>query len=92
MLGIDVHAEVTFAFDGKDYTVVQTPSQPGTPPLVQTFERINERSVKVTIKVSGEMIATVMEDVSADGKTLTATMSGIGQYAAISGITVLDRK
>jgi hypothetical protein len=93
MAGFDVHAEVTFALDGKDYTVVQTPAQPGALQLVQTFERINERSVKITIKVGGQAMATVMEDVSPDGKTLTATMSGVGQqYAALSGVTVLDKK
>jgi hypothetical protein len=92
MLGIDIHAEVTFALDGQDNEVVQTPTQPGALPLVQSFERIDERAVKVTIKVGGQVVATVMEEVSGDGRTLTATTTGVGQYASISNVTVLDKQ
>ena len=92
MLGIDVHAEVTFALDGRDYEVVQTSTQAGALPIVQAFERINEQSVKVTVKVGGDVVATIIEELSADGRTLTATTSGIGQYASISNVTVLDKQ
>jgi hypothetical protein len=89
---VKTHVEVTFATDGKDYPLVTTPTVAGMPPVTQSFERVNATTYKVSLKVNGQLMATALEEVSADGKTLTATTMGIGQFATISNVTVFDRK
>jgi len=37
-------------------------------------------------------MATVMTEVSNDGKTLTQTTTGLGQFAALSSTVVFQRK
>ena len=37
-------------------------------------------------------MATVMTEVSSDGKTLTQTTTGLGQFAVLSSTIVFDRK
>jgi hypothetical protein len=90
--GNTIHAEVTFAVDGKDYVPVTTPALPGMPPIAQSVERVNETTHKIAVKLNGEVVATVLQEVSADGKTLTTTMTGLGPLANASNVTVFDKK
>jgi len=92
MAGINTRSEVTFAVDGKDYAVASTPTQPGTPALTQSIERVSDTVYKSSIKIGGQVIATALNEISGDGNTLTLTTTGIGQFAAISSTMVLHRK
>jgi len=87
------HSEITFATDGKDYSPVATPPPPpGTPAVTQSFERVSATAYKSAVKLGGETIATVLNEVSADGKTLTITTTGVGPAANVVVVMVCDRK
>jgi hypothetical protein len=90
--GRALHTEITFAADGKDYVPVTTPARPGAPTVTQSFERVAAATYKVSIKINGNVVATVLEEVSADGRTLTTTTTGSGQLAGVSNVTVFDKK
>jgi hypothetical protein len=90
--GTALRTEITFAADGADYVPVTTPARPGAPAIAQSVERVNTTTYKVAVKINGEVIATVLEELSADGKTLTATTTGIGQFAGVSNVAVFDKK
>ena len=93
LAGITSHSEITFATDGKDYTPVVTPAPPpGTPAVTQSFERVSASAYKGAVKLAGQVIATVLNEVSADGKTLTITTTGVGPAANVVVIMVCDRK
>jgi hypothetical protein len=93
MAGIHGHEELIFATDGKDYEPIRTPKLPDDMPrITQSYERVNAMTYKVSMKLDGKVIATALEQVSADGMTLTATTTGIGQFAAISSVAVFARK
>ena len=89
--GVNVRSELTYALDGKDYAVVATPSQPGVT-LAQSMERVSDNLFKSTIKINGQPFATATTEISADGKTLTQAMTGVGQFAALSSTVVYERK
>jgi len=86
-------SEVTFSVDGKDYATTSTPAPPpGAPSVTQAVERVSDTVYKVTIKVNGQPLATALTEISSDGKTLTQTTTGIGQFASVSSTTVFRRK
>jgi hypothetical protein len=91
--GQQVHSEITFATDGKDYSPVTTPAPPpGTPTITQSFERVSASAYKTLLKVNGTTLATIVNEVSADGKTLTSTTTGVGAAANVTVTLVFDRK
>jgi hypothetical protein len=92
MAGVSGRSEVTFAIDGKDYTTTSTPVPPGAPTVTQAVERVSESVYKLSIKVNGQLIATTLNELSADGKTLTQTTTGIGQFAVLTSTSVFRRK
>jgi hypothetical protein len=92
MAGANVRSEITFAVDGKEYAPVMTPEIPGAPPIVQTCEKVSDSVYKTELKIGGQVIATTMNEISADGKVLTMTTTGVGQFAAASSTMVFDRK
>ena len=86
-------ADVTFSVDGKDYEIASTPAPPpGAPSVTQAVERVSDSVYKVTVKLNGQPMATALNEISADGKTLTQTTTGLGQYAVLSSTTVFRRK
>lgn len=85
-------SEVTFAIDGKDYETKSTPEPPGAPSVTQAVERVSDAVYKMTVKVNGQPLATALTEISSDGKTLTQTTTGLGQFAALSSTTVFSRK
>ena len=89
--GTSGRSEITYAVDGKDYAVTAMPAQPGVA-LTQSIERVSDTSYKSSVKMNGQLIATATTDVSADGKTLTQTTTGLGQFAALSSTMVFKRK
>ena len=91
--GMVVHAEITFALDGKDYPITRTPAAPpGTPPITQSIEQVNATLYKGSIKVGGQEMMTVTTEVSGDGKTLTQKATGVGQIAGLSSTSVHRRE
>ena len=79
----------TFAFklDGKEYT----PKGPRVPPgTTVTAKKIDDHSMELTYKLKGKTIETDKYEVSADGKTLTQTVT----YPGVSKpeIDVYDRE
>jgi hypothetical protein len=62
------HMEWTGRFDGKDY-----PVQGVDYVLTNAYRLINERSYEIVIKRDGQVAATAIAVVSADGATLTVT-------------------
>ena len=87
--GMVVHAEITYAVDGKDYPFTATP---GTPPNTQSIEQVNATLYKISIKVGGQEMMTGTTEVSGDGKTLTQKATGVGQLAGLSSTSVYRRE
>ena len=92
MAGTNVRSEITFAVDGKEYAPVMTPEIPGRPSIVQTCEKVSDRVYKTELKIGGQVIATTLNELSADGKVITMTTTGVGQFAAASSTMVFDKK
>jgi hypothetical protein len=93
MAGANVRSEITFAVDGKDYEAVVAPAPPGTPQILQATEKVSDNVYKTSLKVGGQVIATALNEISADGKVLTITTTGLGQFAvAASSTMVFDKK
>ena len=93
MAGQQIHSELTFAADGKDYTPVTTPAMPpGSPTITEAFERVSATVYKTDLKMNGQTIATLMNEVSADGKTLKVTTQGVGAAAGVTSTMVFDKK
>lgn len=90
--GTTGRSEVTFSVDGKDYETTATPAPPGAPSVTQAFERVSDTVYKTSIKLNGQLLATALTEVSGDGKTLTQTTTGVGQFAALSSTAVFRRK
>jgi hypothetical protein len=90
--GVNARSEVTYSIDGQDYPVTSTPAQPGAPAVTQSMERVSDTVYKSSIKAGGQVIATALNELSSDGNTLTATTTGIGQFAALSSTMVFRRQ
>ena len=66
-----------FKLDGKEYT----PKGPRVPPgMTVSGKKIDDHSMELTSKLKGKTIETDKYEVSADGKTLTQTVT----YAGVS--------
>jgi hypothetical protein len=89
--GMTGHSEITYSIDGKDYAVTTTPAQPGAA-ITQSMERVSDTAWKSNLKANGQLVATVVTELSSDGKTLTQATTGIGQFAALSSTVVFTRK
>ena len=90
--GVAGRSEVTFAIDGKDYPTKSTPEPPGAPTVTQAVERVSDTVYKISVKLNGELIATARNEISGDGKTLTQTTTGLGQFTVLTSTTVFRRK
>jgi hypothetical protein len=89
--GMTGRSEITFSVDGTDYAVTTTPAQPGTT-ITQSMARDSDTVYTSDLKLNGQLIATAVTEISSDGKTLTQTTTGVGQFAVLSGTTVFQRK
>ena len=90
--GATGRSEVTFSADGKDYETTSTPAPPGAPSITQAVERVSDTVYKTSIKINGQLLATALTEISGDGKTLTQTTTGVGQFAALSSTAVFRRR
>ncbi|MGA9798554.1 MAG: hypothetical protein WBQ68_06075 [Terriglobales bacterium] len=68
--GKAVHNEWTGKFDGKDYPLMGDPSM-----NTRSYKRMNARTLELTGKKDGKVIATGRITVSADGKTRTVKLT-----------------
>ena len=69
--GKPIHVEWSGKFDGKDYPVTGSPDSDA-----RSYTKVNDRTLQVTAKKKGKVIATAQTVVSVDGKTRTSTVSG----------------
>lgn len=69
--GKPLHNEWTGKFDGKDYPVTGDPSSD-----TRAYKRVNDHTLEITNKKSGEVTTTARIVVSADGKSRTVTAHG----------------
>jgi len=88
--GVTGHSEITYSIDGQDYAVSSRPAQPGA--ITQSIERVSDTVYKSSAKLKGQLVATAVTEISGDGKILTQTTTGIGQFAALSSTMVFRRK
>ena len=89
--GVSGRSEVAYSVDGKDYAVTMTPAQPGVA-ITQSIERVSDTVYNSNVKLNGQLMMTVVTEISSDGKTVTQTTTGVGQFAALSSTTVFQRK
>ena len=69
--GKSTHNEWTGNFDGKDYPVTGDPTSD-----MRSYKKIDDRTLKMTVKKDGKVTASGRIVVSADGKSRTVTTSG----------------
>jgi hypothetical protein len=69
--GKPIHVEWSGKFDGKDYPVTGNPNSDA-----RSYTKVNDRTLQVTAKKNGKVMATGRIVVSADGKSGTVTVSG----------------
>jgi len=69
--GKSTHNEWTGNFDGKDYPVAGDPNSD-----MRSYKKIDDRTLKMTVKKDGKVTASGRIVVSADGKSRTVTTSG----------------
>jgi hypothetical protein len=87
--GKPFHTEAVGAFDGKD-NPVKGALLPNT---TVAYKRIDGRTYEAQTKVDGKPTTTARVSVSADGKTLTATISGKNAKGeTVNNVIVQDRQ
>jgi hypothetical protein len=69
--GKSTHNEWTGKFDGKDYPVTGDPNSD-----MRSYKKVDDRTLRVTLKKDGKVTASGRIVVSADGKSRTVTVSG----------------
>jgi hypothetical protein len=90
--GVAGRSEVTYSLDGKDYATKSTPEPPGAPAVTQAVERVSDTVYKISVKVNGDLIATALNELSADKGAFTQKTTGIGQFAMLTSTTVFRRR
>ena len=87
--GKPVKTETTWMFDGKDNPVKGAPA----PNTTAAYKRIDDRTFEVTSKIDGKPTVTTRVAISADGKTMTATQSGMNpQGESINNVIVATKQ
>ena len=82
------HLEWTGRIDGRDYDVQGVEEY-----ITYAYNRIDDRTLQIILKVDGNPVASSRVVLSADGRTLTTTTSGTGaQGQKVTSITVYDRQ
>jgi hypothetical protein len=69
--GKSTHNEWTGKFDGKDYPVTGDPTSD-----MRSYSKVDDRTLKMTVKRDGKLTASGRIVVSTDGKSRTVTTSG----------------
>jgi hypothetical protein len=72
--GKPTHSEWTGKFDGKDYPLTGDPDAD-----TRSYKKIDARTMELTNKKDGKVVANAKIVVSADGKTRTVTLTAAGK-------------
>jgi len=93
--GQKTHNEYTVKYDGKDYpqhpTIDGMPDPNGADTI--SVKKIDDRTYEVTTKRKGEVLATIKDVISSDGKTRTATITGKNaQGQAVNTVVVYEKQ
>ena len=87
--GKPTHSEITAKSDGKAYTVTGNPAGP----ISRVYKRVDDRTVESQDTIKGVPSFKRTEVVSADGKTLTFSATGVnagGQQ--INNVAIFDKQ
>jgi hypothetical protein len=71
--GKPMHTEWTGKFDGKDYPLTGDPNAD-----TRSYTKVDERTLTLANKKDGKVTTSGRVEVSADGKSRTLTVSGVG--------------
>jgi hypothetical protein len=86
--GKPLATDYTVAFDGKDVPVKGSPSYDMT-----SAKRVDANTTELTRKKAGKAVQSVRRAVSADGKTMTITTTGVNENGdKISNVGVFDKQ
>jgi formylglycine-generating enzyme required for sulfatase activity len=87
--GKPTHTETVAKFDGKDNPVTGAQA----PNTTNALKRIDDRTFEVMGKVDGKPAVTTRVAVSTDGKTMTATQTGMNaQGQSVNNVIVLNKQ
>jgi hypothetical protein len=87
--GKPFHTEAVGAFDGKDNPVKGA----RFPNTTVAYKRIDGRTLEATTKIDGKPTTTARVSISADGKTMTATITGKNPDGqAVNNVIVHDKQ
>lgn len=89
--GQAVHSELTFAVDGRDYTLATNPAPPAGTQITQSFQKLSATSYKTTLKLRGQEVASTVQELGPDGKTMKITTTA-GTNASMSTLLVYKRR
>jgi hypothetical protein len=89
--GQQVHSELTFAVDGRDYALQTNPAPPAGTSITQSFLQLSATSYKTTLKLRGQEVASTVQELGSDGKTMKIT-STAGTNASMSTLLVYNRR
>jgi hypothetical protein len=79
---------VNARFDGKDYLITGSPFADAV-----AYQRVDSHTLKGTVKKAGEVVTSETATISADGKTLTGTYSGMDATGKqVDAMAVLERQ
>jgi hypothetical protein len=80
--------EYTAQYDGKDYPVTGNPNVDTV-----SLKRVNDRTVEATLNKDGNVVTNARRVVSADGKTLTPTITGTNpQGQKVKNVQVFEKQ
>jgi hypothetical protein len=85
--GAPTHSVITAKFDGKAYQVVGNPNK-----IMRIYKRVGARRVESQDTANGKPSYKRSEVVSADGKTLTVTVSGPNAEGVVANNVVIYDK
>jgi hypothetical protein len=86
--GKPLHVEWSGKFDGKDYPVTGSPDSDA-----RSYTKVNDRTLQMTAKKNGKVIATAQTVVSADGKSRTAKVTGTtAKGKKFKNVVVFDKQ
>jgi hypothetical protein len=86
--GKSTHNEWTGKFDGKDYPVTGDPTSD-----MRSYKKLDDRTLKLTVKKDGKVTASGRIVVSADGKSRTVTTSGTdAEGKKVKSMAVYDKQ
>lgn len=86
--GKPIRVEWSGKFDGKDYPVTGSPDSD-----MRSYTKVDDRTLQMTAKKNGKVIATARSAVAADGKSRTSNVSGtMASGKKFKNVVVYDKQ